>query len=465
MFRSLRPALFLALALTLAFGTGCAGRARESLSLYEAGDYAGAARSADQGLAQHPNDEDLWGMRIRAALAQGDAPAIATAWQSYTATREGESDKALARELAIATLSQALASPSVKMKIVAIQAIEAAEIQALADRVAERMEDDDDRVVAAAAIAIIHGGYQQAAGAAQSLLASDNAEARAIVIEGIGRKVGALALDDIEKAASDPDARVRRVAIRFLGSLRDANAVALLTRRMKDPDESVRAAAASALARIGAGDLVAAGKQALADHSLAMRLAGIELYVAAKQTDALLPLAESDPDATLAVEAAIAVRRPELATRALDRAAADERFTIRRGAANLAVRAVGKEAARGVLGKLAKDPEPGVRLAAARALLHSGDAATAVPILVDALGNVEFAISAAQDLAAEGNARGFAVLDATARDANADPALRLAAVIAHRGAHRITPGLVAALADPNGLVRAEAAAALVALAK
>ena len=462
MFRSLRPALFLALALW----TACAGRARESLSLYEAGDYAGAARAADQGLAAHPDDENLWSMRIRAALAQGDAPAIATAWRAYTATRGGEGDdKALARELAIATLSQALASPSARMKLVAIQAVEAAEIQALADQVAERMEDQDDRVVAAAAIAIIHGGYQQAPGVAQSLLASESAEARAIIVEGLGRKVGALASEDLERAASDPDPRVRRTAIRYLGQFKDANAVAVIARRMKDPDVAVRAQAASSLALIGIGDLAALGAQALADRALAMRLAGIELYVAAKQTDALVPIAESDPDAIVATEAAIAARRPDLAARALERAAADERFAIRRGAANLAVRALGKEGARIMLGKLTADPEPGVRLAAARALLHAGDAATAVPILVEALATADFAVSAASDLAAEGNARGLEVLDAIARDPAAAPAQRTAAVIAHRGARRFTPGLVAALADASGLVRAEAAAAIVALAR
>jgi hypothetical protein len=50
--------------------------------------------------------------------------------------------------------------------------------------------------------------------------------------------------------------------------------------RLKDPDDSVRAAAASALARIGIGNLGALGKQALADRSLAVRLAAVELLVA-----------------------------------------------------------------------------------------------------------------------------------------------------------------------------------------
>src|SRR5439155_15463544 len=149
---------------------------------------------------------------------------------------------------------QALGSPSVKLKIAAIEAVEAAELQPLAEQVARRMTDEDDRVAAAAAIAVLRG-FPQAPQVATDILRSEDAEARRIAVEGIGKKVGKLALADLEKAGTDPDARVRRAALRWLGQLKDGGAVELLTRHLRDPDEAVRAAAASSLARIGAGHL------------------------------------------------------------------------------------------------------------------------------------------------------------------------------------------------------------------
>lgn len=440
------------------------GHAQPSVSLYEAGDYAGAARAADDGLAKHPKDEGLHQMRVRAALAQGDSIGLARAYHNYQQAI-GEDDKGLVREVAVATLEAGLQSPSAKMKVIAIQAIEAAELQDLADTVAQKMEDKDDRVVAAAAIAILRGGYLQAPEVAAGILASENAEARAIVIDGLGKKVGALAADDLEKAATDPDPRVRRIAIRWLGQIKDQNAVALLTRRMRDPDEAVRAASATALARIGIGNLESLGTQALKDRALAVRLAGIDLLVAAKRVDRLVQVAESDADPMVAAEAALAAKRSDLAIAAVQKAAQAELWTLRAGAANLATRAFGRDKASPFLLGLAADKDLGVRLSAARALAHAGGKATALPIFVAALEDPERKLAAAQDLASFGDARGTTILDAAARDLTSTPDARSAAVNAHRGARKITAGLVAALADPSGLVRVEAAAVLLALSK
>jgi len=55
--------LFLALALMSL--PACANRAKRSIDLYDSGDYAGARRAADEGLASHPNDDGLWAMKVR----------------------------------------------------------------------------------------------------------------------------------------------------------------------------------------------------------------------------------------------------------------------------------------------------------------------------------------------------------------------------------------------------------------
>jgi HEAT repeat protein len=441
---------------------GCANHAQHTVALYETGDYAGAARTADTELAAHPGDEGLWQMRIRAALALGDRPGVAKAYAAYREQLSGDDDRALLRDLAIATLGQALAAPSAKLKIAAIEAVEAAELEPLADQVAQRLRDDDDRVVAAAAVAVLHGA-PDAPKAAGDMLHSEDAEARRIAVDGIGKKVGKLALADLEAAVGDPDPRVRRAALRWLGQLKDGGAVELATQRLRDTDEAVRAAAAIALARIGVANLELA-RRALADPALAVRLAGIELLTAAHARSELAALAE-DPDAMVAIEAAIAAGGGAPATRALDRAASSPAWTVRAGAANLAVRAVGKEAAVVLARRLTADPELAVRLAAARVLAHAGDRPAAAAIFVAALASSDRWLDAAIDLAMQGDARGIATLDAAIGDPERPAPGRAATAAAHGTAHCITPGLVAALADDSGAVRVEAAAALAMLTR
>ncbi len=456
--------LRIVLALALLTPAACASRAKHSVSLYESGDYAGAMRAADEGLASHPDDDGLWAMKVRAALALGDAAGVAKAYQGYIDHRS-DLDKELLTDLATATIGQALASPSVKLKIAAIEAVERLELHPLTDAVADRLEDRDDRVAAAAAVAVLKG-IPGAAQIADDLTRSENADARRIVIDGIGRKVGKLAAADLEKAASDKDARVRRVAVRWLGMIKDKDAVEILTKRMRDHDEGVRAAAAGALARIGIGNLADLGKQALADHMLSVRLAGIDLLVAAKRDAELVALVD-DKDPMVGLGAAIAVKgaHPELAQKAVDRALAAEEWTARAGAANMMRSALGKDEARATAQRLLADTAVGVRLAAARVLVHAGDKEAARPIFAAAITDAELGVQAAADLADLGDPAGVAALSAFTLDPSRSPEQRAMAAAAHRSAHRVTPGLVAALADSSGVVRIEAAATLGALAK
>lgn len=435
--------------------TGCGQHSRQSVSLYQAGDYAAAARAADEGLAEHPSDDGLWQMRVRSALALGDSDGVAKAYAKYRDQRDGEDDHGLLRDLAIATLAQGLASPSARLKVIAIEAVESSEIHPLTDQVIERLGDEDDRVVATAAVAVLRG-YQEAPHAARRMLASDDPEARRIAVDGIARKVGKLALADIEKAAEDGDPRVRSVAIRWLGQLRDREAEDLLERQLRHSDEGVRAQAARALARIGIGDLAGYARRALADRALGVRLAGIELAVVARMTDDLMKLAE-DPDPTVASEAAITTKQPALIARAIDRAAAHEAWNIRAGAVLLAGRGLDKAGAAALARKLAGDREPRVRIAAARAL--TADRALAIATLTQAMTGAN-ELQAATALAELGDPKGLATLDRLVRDRAATSDGRASAAAAHRSARKITPGLVAALADGNGIVRLEAAAAL-----
>ncbi len=403
-------------------------------------------------------------MRVRSALALGDAQGVARSYTDYKAKRGGD-DRELLRDLADATLEQALASPSVRLKILAIGAVEELQIDDLADEVAKAMDDRDDRVQAAAAVAVIHG-FAQAPHVAGEMLNSENAEARRIALEGVAKKIGKLAIADIEKGAVDPDARVRAIAVRWLGQYKDQDAVAVCTKRLHDPDDSVRAAAAVALAKIGLGDNAAVAKTALADRKLVVRLAGVTVLELIEAHGQLAALA-SDPDPVVALEAAIAVkeRHPELVAPALAHALESEDWTVRAGAANSLGRAFDDKASVIARAKpLTADKELGVRLAAARALVHAGDPADAAIVFNAAVAS-DHSIDAAADLGALGDERGLTSLAELARDPTLTADQRAAAATAHRVAHRVTAGLVAALADSSGLVRVEAAAALAALAR
>jgi HEAT repeat protein len=395
-------------------------------------------------------------------VALGDAPGIAKSYGEYVAKR-GANDAELLHDLANATLLQAMTSPSVVLKIRAIGVVEDQEISALADNVAHALGDEDDRVQAAAAVAVLHG-YHEALQVADDMLRSENAEARRIALEGVAKKIKKLAIADIEKGANDRDARVRAIAVRWLGEYKDQDAVEVCTKRLHDPDEGVRAAAAVALAKIGLGDLGAVAKRALADKSVVVRLAGVDVLARTKDDAKLAALAD-DPDPAVALAAAIEVKttHPELAPKAMQRALADQDWHVRAGAANSLVQALGKDAAIVAAKGLTQDGELGVRLAAARVLVHAGDTADAMPVLAAALANHD--VEAAADLGALGDHKALDALGALATDPKRTPEERAAAVSAHRTARHVTPALVSALADASGLVRVEAAATLGALAR
>lgn len=433
---------------------GCS-HAKHSVSLYESGDYAGAMRAADDQLANHPGDDDLWQMKIRAGLAQGDSASVATAYASYRQQR-GSDDRELLREVAIATLGQALDAPSAKLKMIAIEAVADAEIHALADRVDEIVrQDKDDRVVATAAIAVLRG-FPEAKDFAAEMEKSDNPEARRIALDGVGRKVGRLAIKDFERAADDVDPRVRRVAIRWLGQLTDTAALDIVTKHLADPDDGVRAASVIALSKLPNFDRAGITRTALGDASLSVRLAGVDIA----PPDQLVALA-NDADPIVAVTAASRAKRADLARPAIDRAMASQDWQVRAGIANLLVMAIGKDQANAVAKKLSADPDAHVRLAAARVLARSGSPRDASEVLAAMLPDLH----AATDLAELGDARGVTALDRQVRDAKVSADQRAMVAAAHRSARSITPGLVAALADQSGLVRVEAASAIAGLAR
>jgi HEAT repeat protein len=469
---------------------------KQSVRLYEGGDYQGAAVAADRGIAADRKDEGSWRMRVRAALALGDAAGVAETYARYREAHGGD-DGELAIELAQVTLRQGLASPSVALRIAAIRAVEESELSDLADAVAERMADQDDRVVATAAAAVLRG-YSDAATALDDMLHSEDPEARRIALDGLGRKMAKHAVAELSGAAGDGEAAVRRTALAHLSALHDAELAVLFQRHLADPDDGVRAEAAAAFAAlVQAKKAQAAAALVLPasakDSALVVRMAAVALAAALEDRGTLAALlADAEVSVALAAAAALHDRGTQAALAPIfDRAlAANAAWPDKVAALNQATALLGAAAAQQRARVAAADPEPAVRLAAARALAHSGARPEAIALLAAAIepgeaatpssvpggtatsdggapstkGASARAVEAAVDLIHLGDLRGEAALSRVLRNSGSAE-LRQRAAAAHRLARKITPALLAALADPSGAVRVEAAAALAALAR
>lgn len=455
-----RAAAALATAALAALTAACGPPAgvKRAQSLLDRGDFRGAATAADEELGKTPGDGQLVRIRIRAALGLGDARDAVTRYRAWREARGGQDDLAALRTMAMTTLWQGLTSPSAQVQVQAIRAIERLEIEAFARDVGERMGDDDDVVAAAAAVAVLRA-FPQAPDVATEMLASPDPAARAIAVEGIGRKVGKHAAEDLRLAAVDRDPRVRAAAIAALAGLADLADTGRLTEAASDASAEVRAAALRGLARGKRGDLGSVAEAALADPTLGVRLAAVELLVASRGKDAARPLLVH-ADAMVAAYAARALRDGAAGAAAIDRALADDDWTVRAGAVNLAEVALGKDAARVRAERAAADPVVGVRVAAARLLAYLGDRPRAIALYAAALAAEAPTdrVGAAAELAALGDPRGPSALAELA--ATDDPGVRRHVITAHRAARVITPGLWSALADDDAGNRIDAAAAL-----
>ena len=458
----------LAAALLLAGCAGASPDARRAGRLLARGDHAGAERAADEGLARAPRDAALWRIKMRAALAAGDARRAVAHYDSWRELR-GEDDPEALRLLARTTLWQGLHAGTPPVQTRAVQAVERLRLEELSPDVAELVTSEDDRVAAAAGSALL-AVHPSAPRVMVDLLRSEDVEARAIAVDGIGRKAGYHARADLVPMLGDPAPRVRRAAIGAVaGFAEDEELERLAAMARDDADGTVRAAALRAIARRSPEGRVELARAALADAHPGARRAAVELLVRDGSDEARAVLAQvaAGDDVSLALAAAGARLRGGFGGEAdlavFDRALADPRWNARAAALN-ASGAAPRELALRLAGRAIIDPRAEVRLAAARVLLRLDTAEErARQELAAALAaaDLHVRIDAATDLVRMGDPRGAEVLAELAGHEAA--AVRGGAVRAHASARRITPGLVRALADPDPLLRLVAAELLVEL--
>lgn len=462
-----RPALLVLLS-ALAAACGPPSGVKHAERLLARGDYAGADAEADRELARFPKHPTLWHVKVRAAMGRGDNATAVKQYETWHQMR-GADDASLLRIMAKTVLWQALRSPSAALKVAAIQTIEKLEIEELAHDVGERVLDDDDWVAAAASVAVLRA-QPAAPRVATDLLRSDDARARALVVAGIGRKIGKRAHDDLTPMLRDRDAAVRRAAVTAVGAMKvDDDTPRLIEIAEKDADGPVRASALAALAVGKRTGVAQVAERALTDTYLGARLAAVEL-LARRGGDAGRPrlqaLARGD-DRFVALRAASALAHREGGER-IDAplAALDDQSPSLRATATAAVAdLVAKDRALELLGRRLVDSDPMVQLAAARALLHLGVDDQARPVLEKLLAadTDTVRVQAAVLLLPIDEKKALETLSALC--AAADPTTREAAVHAHTAGRRPSKGLVAALADESAEVRIAAADTLLVLAR
>lgn len=419
--------IIVALAVVVA-GPGCGGappEARSAQRLIQRGEFRDAELRADEGLKRHPDHPALWRAKIQAIMGQLEVERAVATYRTWHGRRQGHDGQVL-RRMALTTLWQGLRVPSGLVQARAIQAIERLEIEALAADVAKRLEDDDDVVAAAASVALLRS-RPGAAQIATELLGSEDPHARAIAVEGIGRKIKARARADLLPALGDRDALVRRAAVSAIAAMMDAADTArLLDMARSDPDGSVRAAVLEALATHRREGATRVAAQALGDGYLPARLAAVDV-LAAHGDKAGLGRALGAADAAVSLRAAAALDQAATAGK-IDQALGDASWEVRAAAVEALPRLV---------------PGPG----ATELLLAR---------LADTSGLVR--VRAALILASMRHARGTEALARLCRDD--DEAAREAAIRAHGSQTLLTMGLVEALADTSAPIRVIAAETL-----
>lgn len=444
--------------------------ALEAEDLMKIGDHAGAARKVSQGLAQQPSSRVLWGLRVRIAVAQDRTPEAVAAYRARVAAH-GE-DEGLLRELSVALLEWGLRNRDSEVRLAAVQAARDTDAPELESGVAERLNDPDEVVRTWAAVAL----SQTPAGvdALARALRSSNAKARAVAAGNLGRIAGGAAIATLAGFVGDGAEDVRSATAWSLAATRQKEALSPLMKLLEDRSPRVRADAAAASGSLGNRDAAAPLHKLTGDAVVPVRLAAASALADLGDRAARGALRElaASPDLAVALRAGLRLAKLGEVQPVLDAVAqglVDRRWTLRAAACNTAG-SVKDSVAHDLVLKGLEDPEPSVRLAAARAVFaHRGQGSQpalqtaasvsqlACPGKDPSLAMTSLCVQSAELLLRAGNARGRSLLHELARRASV-PSLRLEALRAALTFDGERAVAVEAMADPDGKVALAAAA-------
>ena len=428
--------------------------------LLDEGDFVAAERAADQELARLPDNRTLWHIKIRAPMERGDSVRGVDGYMKWHRLRHSYDDAAM-RHMAIAVLRRGLVDPAAEVRKAAVKAAARLRLPSLTERVAALIDDRDEGVAATATVAML-GRSGHARRRAESLLASADAGIRAVVVAGVGRKLGER--EWLRAALDDESAAVRRAAVSGLGSLAaDGDRLRLLARN--DPDGTVRAAAMSALRSFSGAASWEVARQGLGDPYIGARLAALSVVASSSNGRALVAQMARSTDYYLALRAAVALRKAggEAPAETVAGALAHRTWPVRVAALNALGEIVPASEAVALAEPLLGDPRLEVALAAARVSARLGRSAAAAQLYYRVLSGPreELRLIAATELVRmddDRGARGLALLGKSR-----SPATRRAAALAHRFTDNVSLPLVEVLADADAGVRIAAAETMLSL--
>ncbi len=457
------PLVIACAAPALASCGGAPASARTAQRHLVRGDYVAATAAAERSIAKHPKDPTSWRVRIRSAMAQGKLELAASHYQEWKTLR-GSHDRTTYRIMATATLWQGLRVPSPEVNARAITIIAKREVEKLATDVRDALGNDNDLVAATAAIALMRS-HPAAPDLASELLVTATPRIRALLIAGIAKKVGRVALGDIAPLLRDPDSIVRRAAVSAIAKWKNAkDSPRLIALATSDSDAQVRSRALRGLLAKGGDGVVALAQTSLTDEYPGARLAAFALLERYAKEEALAKaghLAKGE-DTALAMRSAVMLHEVDGTSQApvILRVFASADWANRAAALNTAAQVMNEDEAMSLATKGLGDDHADVRFAAARLLVRLGDTERGTAALVSALSESTLAprLAAATELARTGHREAIELLGSLARSGTAEQ--RLCALAAHATAGVVSDGLVAALGDGNIDVRLAAADAL-----
>lgn len=366
--------------LLLLLWTACqpSPRALEAERLLLRRDYAAAQDRVDAGLRETPRSRPLWEVAIRIHLAQDQVHLAAQRYRRYS--EHHGPDTRLLRHLALSVLRWGLGHRDPAVRLAALQGARKTDDPALEQDVAARLQDPDAVVRTWAAIAL--SGSPRGADTLGEQLRSSHTEARAVAVRALGRLAREAALPALLPVLEDRAPTVRMALADALGLTRTSDALAPLVKLLGDKDKGVRTRAAAAIGSLGAAAGVKPLKRALGDHHLGVRLA------------ALLALSLIDPvgskpqlrrvaggeELLTALRAGVALAKLGEDQPVLDSIAkglVDRRAALRAAGCNAASSVKSRVAAR-LVKRALRDPQPEVRMAAARAMISHGKKDSAV---------------------------------------------------------------------------------------
>lgn len=423
--------LFLSVGATLVLVAGCARTAPKGWSALRAGKLSEADRIVQKGLAEDPDSEELWDLRLRIDLIRREWKEAERSFNRFVALISAAERRAAIGLLVAQTVWAALNEKDTTVRRQGAKLARDLRIWGLGGSLEKKLDDPDPLVRAYVAGALFPHRFVGLLHLMELARHPDWRVRNQVALGLAQRPGGDRPFELLGRLASDRHPAVRAGALRAIGRSRRekgerfSEAVEMLVGGLSDPAGQVRAEAASQLARLGRKVGWAWIERSSKDPELAVRLAAVRGgKKRGMPVEEYRKLAEGK-DIYVALRASVALfekGEEEVACRVLSRAWRDPRWSVRAAALNAASSMKNSKSAVALIEKGLSADHPRVRLSAARGALNVGRLeGRAVEVLrKEADGARQVAVAAAHVLARHGKKQGAKRLGELAKSGDID---------------------------------------------